>query len=519
MSLRARSAALLLVAPLAVVGCARPADGGVPPDSTSTARPVDAPPGLEGFYGQRLQWGSCQDFESPGDPLPSSLDCARLTVPIDYAHPDGPTAQLAVSRSKASGQRIGSLVTNPGGPGVSGLSLATAGARTALADRFDVIGLDPRGVGASTPTVRCLTPAETDAERADPDFDMSPQGIERTEDERRQYADRCVQRSGADLLAHVGTREVVQDLDVLRAALGDDKLTYLGYSYGTRIGLAYAERYPQRVRAMVLDGVVDPGEDPVRAVNEQAAGFQQAFDQYAADCARSDRCPLGQDPAGAAAAFRALLAPLQEHPARTTDPRGLGYEDAITGVQQALYGRDLWQLLTTGLRELADGRGDTLLHLADLYEGRRDDGSYANVEDAFNAVRCVDDPRVTDRAVAGAADAEYRKAAPFLDDGMGTGQAPLDLCAFWPVPNSSTPQQVVITGAPRLVVVSTTGDPATPYQAGADLAKQIGAALITYQGTRHTIALTSGERCVDDPVIDYLIDLTPPADGLTCATK
>ncbi len=436
-------------------------------------------------------------------------------MPVDYARPDGDTVQLAVSRAVASGDRIGALITNPGGPGVSGLSLATQGAGTPLAERFDVIGLDPRGVGASLPAVRCLTDAQADAERADPDFDTSPTGIATTEQEHRDYAGSCAGRMGTELLSHLGTRETVRDIDILRSVLGDDRLTYLGYSYGTRIGLAYADEFPERVRAMVLDGVVDPGTDRLQAIRLQAAGFQAAFDDYAADCARSQRCPLGTDPTQANTVFRGLVTPLEQRPATTTDPRGLGYSDATTGVQQALYSTELWPLLTVGLRELADGRGDTLLHLADLYEGRREDGSYDNVEDAFNAIRCVDDPPITDRAVAGAVDTDYRRLAPFLDDGHGTGQAPLDLCAFWSVPNTSSPQQMSASGWPKLTVVSTTGDPATPYQAGAELAGRIGAALITYQGTQHTVALTSGVACVDDAVVSYLID-TATAGDRTC---
>ncbi|MEU7767957.1 alpha/beta hydrolase [Nocardia sp. NPDC049190] len=502
---------VLVVAVLALVaaGCASTRD------ESGTALPAP-PTGLERFYGQTVQWGGCTGFGGPDDRLPPNAECARISVPVDYAAPDGPVAQIAVSRIKATGRRIGSLLVNPGGPGESGLALSSLGNKTPLAERFDRIGFDPRGVGSSTPTIVCQTAQEQDAERAEPQQDNSPEGISDAEADNRRYAGRCLERTGKDFLAHVGTREVVQDLDVMRAALGDAQLTYLGYSYGTRIGSAYAERFPTRVRALVLDGAIDSAQDPVQESLRQAAGFQKVFDAYAADCAQQRDCPLGTDPAQAVPRFRALVNPLWDKPVATTDPRGLDYDDALTGVRQALYSDELWKVLTLALSELRDGRGDTLLSLADLYDGRRDDGTYSNTTDAFNAIRCMDDPRISDRAVTGRQDAEYRKAAPFLDDGRGTGAAPLELCTAWPVPNTSEPHRISVSGLPKTVVVSTTDDPATPYQAGVDLADQLGAALISYRGNRHTVALAGGVPCVDDAVIAYLVDLSEPPAGLTC---
>ncbi|MFE3545705.1 alpha/beta hydrolase [Nocardia sp. NPDC059177] len=486
-------------------------------ESAAPSTPLPpAPAGLDRFYQQQIDWGSCAEYGGPDDRLPPNAECARITVPVDYANPDGATAQIALSRIPAGGEKLGSLLMNPGGPGVSGLSMIGIGTRTPLAERFDRVGFDPRGVGSSLPAIVCLTPQQADSERAEPPLDNDPAGIAAAEADNREYADRCAERTGADLLAHVGTREVIQDMDVIRAVLGDAKLSYLGYSYGTRLGSAYAEKFPQNVRAMVLDGAVDSSQDPVQESLRQAAGFQGVFDAYSADCAQHAECPLGTDPAQAVARFRELVDPLATTPAGTADPRGLSYGDAITGVQQALYTDDLWNVLTQGLTELRAGQGDTLLQLADLYDGRREDGTYANTQDAFNAIRCVDDPRVTDPAVVGRQDTEYRKAAPFLDDGKGTGAAPLELCASWPVPNTSTPHRISAPGLPATVVVSTTDDPATPYQAGVDLAAQLGADLITFRGNRHTAALVAGDTCLDDAVIDYLVELAAPAEGLTC---
>ncbi|WP_280508322.1 alpha/beta hydrolase [Nocardia flavorosea] len=502
-------AGVLAAVAILVAGCADEQE-------VATAPPAPVPAELSRFYEQVPQWESCAGYVAPGESLPPATQCARIEVPIDYADPDGPTAQLALSRLRATGSKIGSLLLNPGGPGMSGLSTATIGGGTPVAERFDRVGFDPRGVGASTPAVTCLTPQEADAERAETPEPNTPEGIAADEAENREYADLCMARTGADLLAHIGTREVVQDMDIIRAVLGDPKLNYLGYSYGTRLGTAYAEKFPGNVRALVLDGAIDPTQDPVAESLRQAAGFQQAFDTYAADCVKSADCPLGTDPGQVIPRFRELVDPLRDTPAATTDPRGLSYDDAITGVQQTLYSADFWPVLTVALTELSQGRGDTLLQLADMYNGRRDDGSYSNLTDAFNAIRCVDDPRVTDRAVAGRQDTEYRAAAPFLDDGRGTGAAPLELCAGWPVPNTGQPHEISVEGLPQTVVVSTTGDPATPYQAGVDLAGQLGAALITHEGDSHTVVFNGGATCVDDAVISYLVDLKSPPEGLRC---
>ncbi len=502
--------ALMVLCWVGAVGCV--SRGGDQQDSVLDSVPAE----LMRFYTQIPQWGACDGYTAPQERLAPKAECTRITVPVDYAKPDGATAQIALSRLPAEGRRIGSLLINPGGPGLSGLSTISLGGGTLLAQRFDRIGFDPRGVGASIPAITCLAPQEVDAERAEAPEPNTPEGIAADEAENREYAQRCVERTGAEFLAHVGTREVVQDMDVIRAVLGDPKLTYLGYSYGTRLGTAYAEKYPNKVRALVLDGAIDPTQDPVTESLRQAEGFQKAFDAYADYCVAAAECPLGSDRSQVIRRFRELVDPLRDTPVRTADPRGLSYGDAITGVQQALYSESSWRMLTAGLTELREGRGDTLLRLADLYNGRRDDGSYSNILDAFNAIRCVDDPPITDRAVAARQDTDYRRAAPFLDDGQGTGAVALEVCASWPVPNTRLPRAVEVSGLPKTVVVSTTGDPATPYQAGVRLAEQLDASLITYEGDSHTVVLNRGVSCVNDAVIEYLIELKPPPAGLRC---
>lgn len=471
--------------------------------------------------GQPVQWGPCRVAGGGGGnslPIPAGAQCGKIAVPVDYAKPDGPVAVLALIRFPATGQKIGSLIINPGGPGESGIEAAASiveNLPSTVRQRFDMVGFDPRGVGSSTPALWCNSDADNDRLRADPQVDYSPEGVQHIEGETKSFVQRCVDKMGKDFLANVGTASVAKDLDALRAAVGDDKLTYLGYSYGTRIGSAYAEAFPDKVRAMILDGAVDPNADPIQADIDQAAAFQQAFNDYAADCAKDPSCPLGTDPAKSVDVYRDLVDPLVDKPLPTQDPRGLGYSDAIIGTIMALYSPNLWRHLTQGLTEMTNGRGDTMLALADMYMRRDAQGHYTNATDARIAVNCVDQPPITDRDKVIAEDKKMREVAPFMSYGDFTGHAPLSTCAFWPVPPTSTPHAVNVSGLPPVLVVSTTNDPATPYQAGVDLAKQLGGALLTFKGTQHTVVF-QGNTCVDNYAAAYLVDLKLPPPGATC---
>lgn len=518
---RRRSTAFAIAvcsAAAALAGCTQLTAGSASPASATAAAPE-----LRGFYDQQLAWGRCDDYATTDDDRESfakgAFDCARLEVPLDYAAPGGKTARIGVLRQRATGDKIGSLLFNPGGPGGSGMSLVSslAGglAKSPLSQRFDLIGFDPRGVGASTPTIDCLNDAEWEADRADVDVDPSPAGVERTEAENREFVERCSQRSGGpEVLANIGTRDVVRDVDILRAALGDEKLSYLGYSYGTRIGSQYAETFPKNVRAMVLDGALDPTETSLNRTVKQSAGFQQAFETYAADCARKPGCPLGTDPARVTAIFQSLTRPLIDAPLRV-GPRLLSYDDALIGTIQALYARDFWPYLSQGISGLAAGDGRILLALGDIYFDRAPDGVYGNGTEAFVAIGCVDEERITDRAEQAELIRLANEAAPFRDDGRGPVGA-LDPCAFWPSPPTSEPHVPQAAGLPPTLVLSTTGDPATPYQAGVDLAEALGGRLLTFEGTQHTVAL-QGKACVDDVVNSYLIDLRLPDGETRCA--
>ncbi|WP_174813297.1 alpha/beta hydrolase [Mycobacterium botniense] len=467
----------------------------------------------------RLDWGSCSQFLAGTTDIPTA-QCATVVVPVNYDDPAGAQARLALIRIPATGRRIGSLLVNPGGPGVSAVdsvaSMAADLAGTEITRHFDLVGFDPRGVGHSTPALRCRTDAEFDAYRREPMVDYSPAGVAHIEQLYQQLAQHCAERMGRGFLENVGTAAVVRDMDVIRQALGDEQINYLGFSYGTELGTAYLERFPGHVRAMVLDGAIDPSVDPVQENIEQMAGFQTAFNDYAAACARSPGCPLGTDPTQWVNRYHQLVDPLATKPAMTADPRRLSYADATTGTIHALYAPQLWKYLTSGLLALQRGTdADDLLALADDYQGRDAHGHYSNEQDAFNAIRCVDAPSPPDPAAWVGADRQIRQAAPFLSYGQFTGFAPRDLCAMWPVPATSVPHAAAAVAPGKVVVVSTTHDPATPYRAGVNLARQLGAPLITYRGTQHT-AVFNGDACVDTAVVGYLVGRQLPPEGLHC---
>ena len=267
--------------------------------------------------GQPVQWDKCRFTADTNIKVPAGAQCGFIAVPVDYSNPQGAVARLAMIRFPATKDKIGSLVINPGGPGESGIETAVGLVSTLprqVRERFDLVGFDPRGVASSRPAVWCNTDEENDRLRALNQVDYSPEGVQRIEDETKDYVERCLEKTGKEFLANIGTVNVARDLDAIRAGLGDDKLTYLGYSYGTRIGSAYAEAFPQNIRAMILDGAVDPNADPVEEDLRQVQAFQGAFDDFAADCAKDEDCPLGTDPVKAVEVYHSLVDPLVEQP-------------------------------------------------------------------------------------------------------------------------------------------------------------------------------------------------------------
>ena len=505
-----------LVAPL-LAGC----------DDVVTGRPS---------AGGSVEWGPCAEL--PDTQMPADAQCGEILVPLDYSKPDGARAKIAVARLPATGEKIGSLLLNFGGPGLTATDTMMDWIDyypAVVREHFDLVGFDPRGVGWSKPAVKCNSDAENDMDRAEPGtsitgitsaVDNTTSGVADEDKETEEYVRRCAEKTHAELLANLGTVSVAKDMDRVREAVGDDKLNYVGFSYGTLLGAQYAELFPDRVRAMVLDGAVDPAVDPLQALVDQAAATQKAFDAYAADCAEvagghgwppAPECPLGTDPSKAVETLHALVDPLVDHPAPTNDSRGLSYNDAMSAVWNSLYSPTDWKSLTTGLTALRDHKpADDLLALADAFNGRYPDGHYGNSNDAFNAISCADFEYPTDDAAWLEFDKKYRAAAPFTNYRVFTGRALKRACAFWPVPADDLLGAVSAPGLPKALVISTTGDPATPYLDGVHLAEQMHAALLTVEGTQHTAAFY-GIPCVDDIVTAYLIDLSLPPPDKRCS--
>ena len=500
-------AAAAALALSACSGTGAPSTGGTRPATTSGSSPTVAPTasGLERFYAQKLAWARCD----------GEFQCAKLKVPLDYDKPAGTTITLALLRVRASGDRLGSLVINPGGPGGSGVDDARA-ARAVISDnvrkRYDVVGFDPRGVGTSSP-VKCLTDTQLDELiAADPTPD-TPAEVDATVTLFRQFAQRC-KEGGGDLLGHVSTREAARDMDVLRAALGDRKLTYLGKSYGTFLGATYAELFPRNVGRMVLDGALDPALTSEQISLGQAKGFEQATRAFVADCAREATCPLGSTVEGGMERLRGLLRQLDASPLPTDDGRKLTEGLGSLGIAVAMYDEGYWPTLQQGLATAFAGNGTDLLGLADAYTERGSDGRYpSNGNTVIYAVNCLDRPEKGGLAEVQRTVKEFSAQAPTWGAFLAWSELP---CDYWPVTGTSKPGPISASGSGPIVVVGTTRDPATPYEWAVNLSKELAVGhLITYDGDGHT-AYLRGSSCVDQAVDAYLLRGTVPKANLSC---
>jgi pimeloyl-ACP methyl ester carboxylesterase len=486
---------------------ARPAVTGVP-TAASAATPTPAPvAALRPYYQQRLRWTDC------GGPY----QCAELVVPMDYSRPAGSRIKISVIRLPAQGnaEPLGSLVINPGGPGVSGIDYARA-ARAVITrpvrDRYDIVGFDPRGVGKSSP-VDCLSDKELDEFVA---LDGSPDDAQETRALVRQsqlFAEECATQTGP-LLGHVDTRNVARDLDVLRAALGDRRLYYLGKSYGTFIGATYAELFPERVGRLVLDGAIDPGVTVEEMLLAQAGGFERALSAFVADCLPKPICPLSGSRSDGVDQVRTLLERLDREPLPTGQSRRLAQSMGILSVVAALYEEQGWPALAVALRLAFNGDGSVLLRIADLYLERRPDGRYnGNQNEAIYAVNCLDDPGDASPERIQRSLPRFRRAAPTFGEYLAWSALP---CEYWPVRSSSAARRVTAAGAQPILVVGTTRDPATPYAWAVGLARQLeSGVLLTYVGDGHT-AYARGSSCIDSAVENYLVRGRAPRDGTRC---
>lgn len=502
---RLLAAAVALLCTLSLAGC-----GLLPaPDTTSTPDTRGVTRALRPFYGQAITWKDCG----------GGFRCATVAAPLDWDAPGGARIRLALIMRPASGQRIGTLFTNPGGPGVSAVDFLRSSADAfydkALLDRYDLVAWDPRGVGASS-AVDCYDTKALDGFLFDdPDLPEGSEALRRdVVDQAVAFGKACERRTGA-LLAHVGTADTIRDLDMLRAAVGEAKLDYFGFSYGTSIGAQYADRFGSRVGRMVLDGAVDPSKSSFEESLANTRAFGDALRAYLTSCLGTSRCPFaGRTVDGAVDRIATLLRELRETPMRATDGREVNSVVLRTAIDASLYDEGAWSTLTEALTQLLRGRPDAVQQLADAYVERGPKGYTSNLFEAIYAVNCLDKPVTTDPAELRRQGAQLEAADPLraADDTEDLGDP---VCGNWPVPAEGKAQRVTAAGAPPIVVLGTTGDPATPYEWARSLAGQLpGGVLLTLRGEGHT-AYRNGVACINDRVDRFFVEGTVP-EAVTC---
>ncbi|GIG70668.1 alpha/beta hydrolase [Phytomonospora endophytica] len=466
------------------------------------------PPGSAGG----ADWGRCEGVERVSG---TTMECTTIEVPADWNTPDnGETMEIALLRARSDTQtdKIGSLVINPGGPGGSGVDFAAYLAETLPAEilsRFDIVGFDPRGVSRSTP-VDCISDSDKDAING-----FSPDPVSDTDFQAlvalQQSAVGACYSAYGDGLARFASAQAAHDIDAIRTAVGDPQLTYLGFSYGTLLGALYAQQNGGNLRAAVLDGAVDPGQDDVATSEGQAAAFELAFDNFATWCEnRGTSCELGADPRKY---VMDLLAKADASPP-VANGRQATSGWILTAVIAALYDESAWPYLSAGLSEANAGNPDLVFQIADGYVGRSATGEYDNSTDAFTAVTCSDDASVQTVEEIRGFQGQWRAKYPMFGAPLATTLLP---CALWQAPRAPYPTGPA-TGGPTIVVVGTKGDPATPYANTAKLAAQLGTGeVLTWEGEGHTAYPKT--PCIADAVNGYLIDLTVPPTGTVCPAR
>ncbi|WP_393060348.1 alpha/beta hydrolase [Streptomyces sp. LN549] len=475
------------------------------PSAEASDKPLPA-----SLTSQRLDWNRCEASEGGSAPG-SAWRCTMVKVPLDYAKPDGDTIGIALIRKEArnKGRRLGSMLFNFGGPGGSGVSILprAAGSYGTLNTRYDLVGFDPRGVSQSA-GVRCRTDREQDS--ANRNVDMTPDTAAEEAAFMKDgagFGAGCESRSGK-VLPFVGTTNAARDMDLIREVLGDKKLTYFGMSYGTELGGTYAHLFPENVGRTVFDAVVDPTADSTGHARNQTTGFQRALDNYLKD--------RGQDPEKGTQRIAALLKRIDAKPLPTGTGRELNESLAITGIVLPLYSKDSWPTLTQALDEAEGGTGSMLLQLADSYNGRDEKGHYDTQNHSQRAISCADSKARPTAAEAKALLPEFKKLSPVFGPFLAWDTA--GWCSDWPVAGEHDTPEASAPGAGPILVVGTTGDPATPYEGARKMADELGKGvgiLLTNKGEGH--GAYGGNTCVTSTVDTYFLDGKVPTDGKTCS--
>jgi len=475
----------------------------IPIPSPSAVTP--APAGLEQYYQQPLTWREC-----------GAAQCATVKVPLDYEAPDGATIDLAITRVPATGDAIGSLLVNPGGPGGSAVEYAQAASfivTPQITESYDIVGVDPRGVGQSTP-VECMTDEQLDEYLIIDGTPDTPFEEQRLLDANSWPGTGCG-RTGDPIFRHMGTEDVARDMDIVRAVLGDPKLNYLGKSYGSMLGLVYAELFPQNVGRMVLDGILPADLNLEELSLGQARAFEVAFEDFARYCAEQSDCPFPGDSAQVAAAMRAWLQSLDSDPLLVGD-RVVNEPVAAWAVLSYLYfpQYDYPELIDGLSGAVVEKDASRLLEMLDVRLNRGPDGKYLdNSSEAFYAVTCLDRPYDISLNQVRTLSRNWEQIAPTFGEALAWGVL---ACNDWPAVEDSPITEVTAKGSAPILVVSTFNDPATPHEWGLRVSEQLdNSRLITWDSYNHT-AYNEGSDCITDAVDAYLLTGELPPEGTVC---
>lgn len=502
----------LAAASVALSGCLYaviPEGTGPRPSQTNAPDTEGVAAELLPFYEQPIEWMPCDDGAA-------GFDCTTVDAPLDWANPNSGEIELSIVRHQATSTPMGSLLTNPGGPGASGrdfiLNSLDYAVGTELIENYDVIGFDPRGVGDST-AVTCFDAADMDSYLYD--IPVAERGSDEWEAElterSEEFAAACDANSDG-ILPFITTINSARDMDLLRAVLGDEQLNYLGFSYGTFLGATYANVYPEKAGRLVLDGAIDPSVSGLEVGTTQALGFESALRAYMQDCLDSGSCPFNGTLDEAMDDLGALLASVDRKPLKNDDGRMLGADSLMTAIIVTLYSQDNWVVLTQALDEVLQGEASTAFFLADAYNGRENGIYLDNSTEAFTAYNCMDYPVEDDQAAEDAANKRIEAKAPTVAP-YWSGP---DTCAVWPYEPTGTRDEIHAEGAGPIVVVGTTNDPATPYEWSVSLADQLDeGVLVTRVGEGHT-GYNKGNVCVDEAVEAFFLGDVVPEDGLEC---
>jgi len=502
-----RLTAAIAALALALAGCAPAVVGPTPTIDASI------PTQYQEFYSQQVDWSPCG--------LDEQTFCGDVVVPVDWANPADGTLKLAVAFHKAdSGNPLGSLIFNPGGPGSSAVPWITDSidqlGTAQLRKNFNMVGFDPRGVGSSEPTVECLSPKDTDRFLyGTADYELgSAADLKDTRDQLAKFVAACLKNTGPNL-AFIDTVSSAKDLDVIRAVFGDDQINYLGFSYGTQLGATYAALFPQRVGRMVLDGAINPTLSDADQSLYQLVGFDQALKNFLANCLQSADCPFSGSMETALVKIQKFLRGLENSPLPTDSGRELTVWAAITGLIMPLYSQSYWPYLSQGFSEGFAGDGTTLMSLADSYNERAEDGSYgSNLMEANISISCLDARSPSDAASMAAQNERVLEASPVLGRYWQFGALS---CEQWPFAVVSHPDDYSAKGSKTIMVVGTTGDPATPYAQAVSLANEVleNGVLVTFNGEGHT-AYGQESKCVNNAVDNYFIKNVVPTEDPNC---